>query len=84
MEELPEVTLDDVGLHNRPEDLWLAIDGYVYNLSEFLNEHPGGAKPLIKMAGKDATEKFMKVDKHYSSEMVKTYLDKFRIAKITK
>lgn len=53
-------TLEDVGKHNREGDLWMAIDGKVFDLSKFARLHPGGIPPLLDpaAAGKDASELF--------------------------
>ncbi|CAH0388228.1 unnamed protein product [Bemisia tabaci] len=36
----------------------LVIHNGVYDVAEFLNEHPGGEEVLLEHAGKDATENF--------------------------
>jgi len=53
-------TLEDVAKHNKEGDLWIAIDGDVYDLSKFGALHPGGLPPLLEstVAGKDGTELF--------------------------
>jgi predicted heme/steroid binding protein len=48
----------EVGLHNSAKDLWVIIDGVVYDLSRFADLHPGGLFPLLEVAGKDATDAF--------------------------
>lgn len=45
-------TRSEVAAHNTDEDLWVIIDGRVYDLSMWINFHPGGRDPLIEMAGK--------------------------------
>lgn len=48
-------TLDQVAQHGSPESCWVIIKNYVYDVTEFLPEHPGGAKIILKYAGRDAT-----------------------------
>jgi L-lactate dehydrogenase (cytochrome) len=45
----------EVEKHSTLADLWLIVEGKVYDLSDFAPEHPGGSKILMKYAGKDAT-----------------------------
>ncbi|KAJ5834227.1 Cytochrome b5 [Penicillium robsamsonii] len=53
--ELPEYTLKDVAAHNTKGDIWMIIHGQVFDLTEYLQDHPGGADALIEVAGTDAT-----------------------------
>mmetsp|Transcript_71448 Transcript_71448/g.231393 ORF Transcript_71448/g.231393 Transcript_71448/m.231393 type:complete len:540 (-) Transcript_71448:66-1685(-) len=55
-----EYRLEEVAKHCRDGDLWVVIDGKVYDLSKFGALHPGGLPPLLDptVAGKDATELF--------------------------
>jgi len=52
------LTRDSVASHNTPEDLWCIIDHKVYDLSEFVDAHPGGSVVLEQVAGQDATTAF--------------------------
>ncbi|WOL10054.1 cytochrome b5-like [Canna indica] len=49
---------DEVAKHNTAEDLWLIISGKVYDVTQFLTEHPGGRDVLKSASGKDATADF--------------------------
>ncbi|KAK7064116.1 FMN-dependent dehydrogenase-domain-containing protein [Favolaschia claudopus] len=48
-------SLDQVALHDKSSDCWVIINNNVYDVTEFLNEHPGGSKIILKYAGRDAT-----------------------------
>ena len=50
--------MDQLASHDRPTDCWIAVDGRVFDVTRFLNDHPGGKKVLTRMCGKDATEQF--------------------------
>ncbi|XP_043288728.1 cytochrome b5-like [Venturia canescens] len=65
-----------VSKHNKEIDLWMTMDGTVYNLTEFLAQHPGGEEVLLKLAGQDGTACFNEVG--HSSE-AKQLRESFRI-----
>ncbi|RPA94791.1 hypothetical protein L873DRAFT_1700211 [Choiromyces venosus 120613-1] len=48
-------TLKDVAAHASPKDCWITIKGTVYDVTEFLPQHPGGAETILSYAGADAT-----------------------------
>ena len=37
---------------------WTVIDGQVYDITNYINIHPGGAKKIMRGVGKDSTELF--------------------------
>ncbi|XP_072517306.1 cytochrome b5 type B [Salminus brasiliensis] len=51
-------TLEEVQAHNMSKDTWLIIHDKVYDITSFLEEHPGGEEVLLEQAGADATESF--------------------------
>jgi cytochrome b involved in lipid metabolism len=60
-----QISQKDVAAHNKPENgLWIIIDNEVYDVTKFVDEHPGGPKILKRSAGKDATKPFWKVCAH--------------------
>ncbi|KAJ7068640.1 FMN-dependent dehydrogenase-domain-containing protein [Mycena amicta] len=47
-----------VAQHNSRQSCWIIVHGKVYDVTEFLDEHPGGSKIILKYAGKDATQEY--------------------------
>uniref|UniRef100_H0XMY7 Cytochrome b5 heme-binding domain-containing protein n=1 Tax=Otolemur garnettii TaxID=30611 RepID=H0XMY7_OTOGA len=66
--------LEEVAKRNSLEELWLVIHGRVYDVTRFLNEHPGGEEVLLEQAGVDASESFENVGHSTDArEMLKQY-----------
>jgi alkylation response protein AidB-like acyl-CoA dehydrogenase/cytochrome b involved in lipid metabolism len=57
--EMATFTYEEVALHNKKDDIWIVVHDKVYDVTRFLNLHPGGAKQLLGVAGKDATVEFL-------------------------
>lgn len=53
-----QLTLDDVAKHSSESDCWVVVDNVVYDVTKFLNAHPGGKGVLLAYAGKDVTSEF--------------------------
>ena len=51
-------TREQVSKHNTERDCWIIVDDLVLNVSDFMHEHPGGFKVLIKSGGKDVSKEF--------------------------
>ncbi|KMT05615.1 hypothetical protein BVRB_7g167560 [Beta vulgaris subsp. vulgaris] len=51
-------SLSEVAEHNSSKDCWLVIGGKVYDVTKFLEDHPGGDEVLLSATGKDATDDF--------------------------
>jgi len=58
---IPEYDSKEVEKHNKEDDVWLMLHGKVYNVTRFLEDHPGGPEILQRVAGTDATEDFEEV-----------------------
>ncbi|OTB05122.1 hypothetical protein M426DRAFT_320177 [Hypoxylon sp. CI-4A] len=58
--EIPEkeFSLEEVAKHNKKEDLWVVVKGVVMDLTNWLEEHPGGPQAIMNFMGRDATEEF--------------------------
>ncbi|KAF8915236.1 cytochrome b5-like heme/steroid binding domain-containing protein [Mucidula mucida] len=52
------VTFEQLKSHSTKDDIWLLISGKVYDVTKFLDEHPGGDEVILAEASQDATEGF--------------------------
>ncbi|XP_014666924.1 PREDICTED: cytochrome b5-like isoform X2 [Priapulus caudatus] len=50
--------LKEVREHQSMTSLWIIIHNKVYDVTKFVDEHPGGEEVLLEQAGKNGTESF--------------------------
>ncbi|KAI9698495.1 MAG: hypothetical protein M1836_004076 [Candelina mexicana] len=53
-----EYSMEEVAKHNKKEDNWVVVKGVVLNVTDWVDEHPGGPQALFTHMGEDATEEF--------------------------
>ncbi|KAL3420141.1 FMN-dependent dehydrogenase [Phlyctema vagabunda] len=63
----------EIAKHNSRESCWVIVHGKAYDVTDFLPEHPGGPKIILKYAGKDATEEYEPI---HPPDTLDKYLDK--------
>lgn len=51
----------DVAKHNKMNDCWVIVDNDIYDVTKFMDFHPGGFQSIFYCAGDDATEEFKNV-----------------------
>eukprot|EP00531_Pseudo-nitzschia_arenysensis_P019882 CAMPEP_0116126018 /NCGR_PEP_ID=MMETSP0329-20121206/6113_1 /TAXON_ID=697910 /ORGANISM="Pseudo-nitzschia arenysensis, Strain B593" /LENGTH=133 /DNA_ID=CAMNT_0003620083 /DNA_START=175 /DNA_END=576 /DNA_ORIENTATION=- len=62
--ELKSYTSEEVSKHTGEEDCWMIIGNEtnggpkVYDVSKYLDDHPGGAEVMLDLAGQNADEFF--------------------------
>ncbi|KAI4867322.1 cytochrome b5 [Hypoxylon rubiginosum] len=74
-------TAKDVADHKDEKNgMYIIVDSSVYDITNFLDEHPGGAKILKRMAGKNATKQFWK---YHGKTVLDKYGGKLKIGELT-
>jgi cytochrome b involved in lipid metabolism len=76
---MSQLTHEEISKHNSEGDCWVIIDKEVYDVTNFLADHPGGAKAVLIYAGRDATEEF---DMLHERKVIQKY--GIKTGKITK
>lgn len=54
---MKDYTKEEVAQHKSPEDCWIILDGKVYDVTSYVEEHPGGDS-ILWNAGGDSTTGF--------------------------
>ncbi|XP_057268424.1 cytochrome b5 reductase 4 [Pezoporus wallicus] len=82
---LIEVTEDELAKHNKKEDCWICIRGFVYNVTPYMEYHPGGEDELMKAAGTDGTDLFDQVHRwvNYESMLKECLVGRMAVKPIT-
>lgn len=52
------LTKIELAKHNSSKSCWLLISGKIYDVTTFLNQHPGNASTILPSCGKDATSAY--------------------------
>jgi len=73
-------SLATVATHNSATDCWTIIGGNVYNVTSWINQHPGGKQAIISLCGKDGTQAFD--NQHGGQAKPATELKSFLIGKL--
>lgn len=74
-----EYSAKDVAAHKGKADAWMVINGDVYDLTKYVEEHPGGSEILIEAAGTDASDAFENAG---HSEDAFEIMAKFKVGKL--
>ncbi|XP_010924798.1 cytochrome B5-like protein [Elaeis guineensis] len=57
LKTLKTYTKEEVSVHNKRDDCWIIVKGKVYDVTPYVEEHPGG-DAILNNAGGDSTEGF--------------------------
>ncbi|KAL1993260.1 hypothetical protein VTN49DRAFT_3209 [Thermomyces lanuginosus] len=74
-----EFTMEEVAKHNKKDDLWVVVKGVVLDLTNWVNEHPGGPQALYNFMGRDASEEFEML---HDDEVIPKYASQVVIGRV--
>lgn len=75
-----DLTMADVAKHNTRDDCWIVVESHVYDITKYIDNHPGGWLPVVNMAGKDVTDAFAN---YHPARVYKNLLPNFYIGDVT-
>jgi cytochrome b involved in lipid metabolism len=69
-----------VAKHNKPDDIWIIVDGKVFDVTPYVDKHLGGEDAITRYAGQDNTAPF-----HGEQHPLKVreVLDEFYIGRVS-
>lgn len=70
-QELPVIDYRDIGEHDNERSAYVAFDGRVYDITEFLRRHPGGRSILVPALGTDITDALESQHDSYVSRILR-------------
>lgn len=76
---LPTLTQAEVESHNTAKSCYVTIGANVYDVTDFLDSHPGGADLVLDWAGKDVTDILKDEDSHAHSETAYEVLEESHV-----
>ncbi|MCP1726287.1 cytochrome b involved in lipid metabolism [Natronospira proteinivora] len=53
---LPIITMEELAEHDNEDSCWKAIDGKVYDVTDYIPEHPTPPSVMYEWCGKESTE----------------------------
>ena len=70
-------TMAQVATHASASSCWTAINSNVYDVTTWINKHPGGAQAILSLCGKDGSAAFN--DQHGGQRRPENELASFKI-----
>ncbi|KAI9051417.1 hypothetical protein LZ554_004463 [Drepanopeziza brunnea f. sp. 'monogermtubi'] len=64
----PTFLQDEVAVHNTAESCYVTLGSRVFDITDFLDSHPGGGELILEYGGKDITDILKDQDSHTHSE----------------
>ncbi|XP_010261428.1 PREDICTED: acyl-lipid (9-3)-desaturase-like [Nelumbo nucifera] len=87
-EEKRNISSDELKKHNKAEDLWISIQGKVYDVTDWIKDHPGGETSLLNLAGQDVTDTFVAFHPgtawKYLDRFFVGYLKDYQVSEVSK
>ncbi len=75
-------TMAEVVTHNGSSSCWTVVRGAVYDVTAFIEFHPGGPERILSLCGRDGTADF--TDEHSGDKRPENTLASFKIGELAR
>ncbi len=72
-DELTQFTLEEVATHNTRDDCYLVIRNNVYDVSNFIDSHPGGVQRISEQCGQEVSGLFAQIHSNRAWDLLVDY-----------
>lgn len=79
---IKDYSLKEVSAHTTSKSCWVIYKKKVYDVTEFIQDHPGGDDLILDYAGKDVTEVMKDVLEHEHSDSAYEILEEYCIGRL--
>jgi len=81
--DLAYYTLEEVGKHDKKENrIWVTFGQGVYDITEFIDKHPGGSSKILMAAG-GSIDPFWSIFANHNTPEIYSLLESMRIGNIS-
>jgi 4-hydroxysphinganine ceramide fatty acyl 2-hydroxylase len=80
---LPTIPQADVASHNTTKSCYVTVGTKVYDITPFLDDHPGGGDLIVEYGGKDVQDIMDDTTSHFHSESAWEILDDYLVGFVT-
>jgi cytochrome b involved in lipid metabolism len=74
--------MTQVRANSTAQSCWTVVDDYVYNLTSWINSHPGGSGAILFLCGTDGTNAFKA--QHANQGQPAMRLDSYKLGPLNK
>jgi len=53
-----QITWQQIKKNNKSSSCWTVVNGKVYNVTKWINQHPGGSSRILGLCGRDGSSMF--------------------------
>ncbi|MBU2566598.1 hypothetical protein KKG46_03500 [Patescibacteria group bacterium] len=66
-------TTAEVATHNSKNDCYLIVNSQVYDVSSYINKHPGGVRKIVERCGQESSQAFATIHSNFAWNLLKDY-----------
>lgn len=84
-ESLPMYRADELALHDGTDAsrrIWMSYGGIIYDVTDFIQNHPGGVEKIIQAAGSSIEPYWYLYRQHYASDLPIKLLERMAVGRL--